>query len=396
MTKQLLRIGMLCVLMFVAMLSQAQTGFNTIQVDLTGDLVNTDEKTEGTQLSFGVAVATDGTQTRVSADDASASIVLTGIWHDAQHGWTKAKAKVKVNGPVKIGFGNCSYGKHIVNVNDENGNTLLSGDTEAVCWDKKTPTEKVTYLVYKGEAATLELVGAEYTPYFSVEAVDPSTLGSDAVIKFDITNAGAEGTAPADIKAEVGSDITVPLNKTLYKEGATLTAWSDGTNSYQVGDVIPYYEDGVFRPFYLGKGWNNVSTRDHLRFYDVYATSIHGGTGSIVKVDGVYHAFYCQFSDKPYPRQYACHAVSADLREWTDLPEDTFQPDDMIYEMSDWRDPHVVWIEEDNCWWMLLAATLSWHRKGLFISTKSTRHPVKAKALQFRRIHPMNLCSRLS
>ena len=124
----------------------------------------------------------------------------------------------------------------------------------------------------------------------------------------------------------------------------------------RVGDVIPYYEDGVFRPFYLGKGWNNVSTRDHLRFYDAYATSIHGGTGSIVKADGVYHAFYCQFSDKPYPRQYACHAVSADLREWTDLPEDTFQPDDMIYEMSDWRDPHVVWIEEDNCWWMLLAA----------------------------------------
>ncbi len=245
MTKQLQRIGMLCVLVFVAMLSHAQTGFNTIQVDLTGDLVNTDEKTEGTQLSFGVAVAADGTQTRVSADDASASIILTGVWHDAQHGWTKAKAKVKVNGPVKIGLGNCSYGKHSVNVNDGNGNTLLSGDTEAVCWDKKTPTEKVTYLVYKGEAATLELVGAEYTPYFSVEAVDPSTLGSDAVIQFDITNAGAEGTAPADIKAEVGSDITVPLNKTLYKEWATLTAWSDGTDSYQVGDVMKMPENGA-------------------------------------------------------------------------------------------------------------------------------------------------------
>ena len=28
-----------------------------------------------------------------------------------------------------------------------------------------------------------------------------------------------------------------------------------------VGDVIPCYEDGVFRPFYLGKGRNNVSTK---------------------------------------------------------------------------------------------------------------------------------------
>ena len=124
----------------------------------------------------------------------------------------------------------------------------------------------------------------------------------------------------------------------------------------RMGDIIPYYEDGVFRPFFLGNGWSNVSTKDHLHFYDMYSTGIRGGTGSVLKVDGLYHMFYCKFTFEPYMRQYACHATSTDLREWTELPEETFQPDDVIYEMSDWRDPHVIWNEEEGCWWMLLAA----------------------------------------
>ena len=126
--------------------------------------------------------------------------------------------------------------------------------------------------------------------------------------------------------------------------------------SGRMGDIIPYFEDGVFRLFYLGNGWSNVSTTDQLHFADEFSTSIRGGTGSVVKVDGTYHMFYCKFTDSPYPRQYSCHAVSTDFREWTEIPEDTFQPDDVIYEMSDWRDPHVVWNEEERCWWMLIAA----------------------------------------
>ncbi len=142
----------------------------------------------------------------------------------------------------------------------------------------------------------------------------------------------------------------------------------------RMGDIIPYYEDGVFRPFFLGNGWCNVSTKDHLHFYDCYSTGIHGGTGSVIKVDGLYHMFYCKFTFEPYMRQYACHATSPDLREWTELPEDTFQPDDVIYEMSDWRDPHVIWNEKEQCWWMLLAAQKKGRtmRKGCVALCKST------------------------
>lgn len=124
----------------------------------------------------------------------------------------------------------------------------------------------------------------------------------------------------------------------------------------RMGDIIPFYEDGEFKLFFLNNGWCCVSTRDNLHFENEYRTSIHGGTGSIVKVDGLYHLFYCKFPNYPYPRQQVWHATGTDLVHWTEHPEDTFTPDGDIYLMSDWRDPHVIWNEEEQCWWMLLAA----------------------------------------
>ena len=126
------------------------------------------------------------------------------------------------------------------------------------------------------------------------------------------------------------------------------------------GDIIPFWENGLYHLFYLGHGWTRIDTRDQLHFSAPVSTGIRGGTGSVVKSGGLYHLFYCTFTFTPYCRQYVCHAVSEDLETWTPLPEDTFQPDDVIYEMSDWRDPHVVWNEEEGCWWMLIAA----QRKG--------------------------------
>ena len=115
----------------------------------------------------------------------------------------------------------------------------------------------------------------------------------------------------------------------------------------RIGDIIPFYEDGEFKLFFLNNGWCCVSTRDNLHFENEYRTSIHGGTGSIVKVDGLYHLFYCKFPSYPYPRQQVWHATGTDLVHWTEHPEDTFTPDGDIYLMSDWRDPHVIWNEED-------------------------------------------------
>ena len=72
------------------------------------------------------------------------------------------------------------------------------------------------------------------------------------------------------------------------------------------GDIIPFYDNGEYRLFFLGKGWTCVSTKDHLHFHDEYKTGIYGGTGSVLKVDGVYHMFYCKFTFRP-----TCASMSA-------------------------------------------------------------------------------------
>lgn len=133
----------------------------------------------------------------------------------------------------------------------------------------------------------------------------------------------------------------------------------------RVGDVIPFYEDGVFKPFYLKNwnpyfgadrtdGWHMLQTTDHLH-YTESCTGIRGGTGSVIKHDGVYHMFYCKFRQNPQ-RQYVWHATSTDMKTWTELPEETFGPDETLYLATDWRDPFVFYNEEEGCWWMLLCA----------------------------------------
>lgn len=133
-----------------------------------------------------------------------------------------------------------------------------------------------------------------------------------------------------------------------------------------VGDVIPYYENGVFKPFYLrgapgyfgsdkSTGWTMLETTDHLHFTE-RPTGIHGGTGSVLLVDGIHHLFYCTFKQNP-KRETVCHAVSHDgMKTWHPLPEDSFTADGDIYELTDWRDPFVFRNEETQEWWMLLAA----------------------------------------
>ena len=242
------------VLLFVFLLGAlpAAAAFRDIKIDLTNaNLLTSEEQTSGQKFEFGVAIADDGTQTRVAADDASAAIILSGKFHSTQHGWGNFSCKVPVEGPVKVSMGTCSWGGDVT-VKNAAGETVATFNTNtgAGCYSTQNPT--VAYAYYKGTAATaLTISGGSYTPYIAVEAADPSELAEEFKVKFDITGIDAEGTAPAEETVESGKTFTIPANRTLYIAGKTLTAWTDGTATYKAGDELTVTGDITLTPVFF-------------------------------------------------------------------------------------------------------------------------------------------------
>lgn len=134
----------------------------------------------------------------------------------------------------------------------------------------------------------------------------------------------------------------------------------------RTGDVIPKYIDGKYQLFYL-KGWENpdaphvihgwhrMETTDLHHMSEETPIYVRGGTGDLFFWKGQWHLFSCIF---PEGKQLVTHYVSRDdsLDNWEYLEEDTFGPDGVIYDKSDWRDPRIVYREELQEFWMFLAA----------------------------------------
>ncbi len=240
--------------------SSARAEFKDIKVDLTNaNLLTADEKADKSLTTFGVAVAADGSVSRVAADDASAAIVLSGKYHSDEHGWGNFSSTVSVEGPVKISMGSCNWGGNVT-VKNEAGETVATFNTyiPEKCYHQNK-ADNIASTIYKGDAATLTISGGSYTPYIAVEAVDPSSLIEDATVTFSFGDMAECGLLPAAEKVEIGKSITIPANFTLYQEGKTLTGWTDGTNIYEIADEVKVEKDLTLTPVFTD---NTVSLAD--------------------------------------------------------------------------------------------------------------------------------------
>ena len=145
-----------------------------------------------------------------------------------------------------------------------------------------------------------------------------------------------------------------------------------------VGDTMPYVmEDGNLELYYLydtdhnGQGYHPIYrfTTDDLVGYEDDGMALNFGlmsepdpalgTGSVLRdQEGLYHLFYTGHNDTGnggMGKECVMHAVSADRTNWEKRPEDTFfSPEG--YSRDDFRDPEVFWMEEDERYWMLVAA----------------------------------------
>ena len=246
--KKLLRVFLTMVCL--AGLLPAHATFKDIRLDLTGGIFFTDaEKTDKSSVSFGIAIADDGSATRVAADDASANIVLSGKYHSDEHGWGNFSAKVAVEGPVKISMGTCAWGGDVT-IKDAGGNVVGSFNTNNGTCYHQNKTDNIVSTIYKGEATTLTISGGNYTPYIAVEAVDPGSLVESKTATFSLGNDADCGVAPAAITADEGTAITIPGNFTVYKEGYTLTGWTDGSNTVALGAEYTLSDNVTLTPVF--------------------------------------------------------------------------------------------------------------------------------------------------
>ena len=220
-----------------------------IKIDLTNAaLLTTEEAVPGTALSLGVAVK-GGAISRVETTDPSCDIVLSGKFHSTQHGWQNFSATVAVEGPVRISMGTCAWGGDVT-VKDASGNTVATFNTNnGACYSSGSETN-IASAIYKGEATTLTISGGSYTPYIAVEAVDPSTLVETNTATFSLGDYADCGVAPEAISADQNTEITIPGNYTMYKEGYTLTGWNDGTSTIALGAKYTLTDNVTLTPVF--------------------------------------------------------------------------------------------------------------------------------------------------
>lgn len=229
---------LLCLLMF-SMIGANAADFTDFRVDLTnGNLLTAEEISPKTSFEFGIAVASDGTVSRVEKGSTNAVATLSGVFHSNEHGWNNFKATVAVDGPVKISMGTCAWGGDVT-VKDASGNVVATMNTNTGSCYHNDKTENIESTYYKSDApTTLTISGGSYTPYFSVRRASASELTPEVTISYSLGTVEAEGVVPSAERTEVGKAYTIPVNRTLYMPGKTLTGWTDGTNIYQPGEEI--------------------------------------------------------------------------------------------------------------------------------------------------------------
>lgn len=153
-----------------------------------------------------------------------------------------------------------------------------------------------------------------------------------------------------------------------------------------VGDIMPYGEDGTFYlyhqrdtrkpgPFGEPFGWSLATTKDFISYRD-YGESLERGAddevdqyvyaGTVFKAQGKYHALYTGCNRDMVREgkmdQVLLHAVSDDAVTWTKNIADSVLPPQPGYDARNWRDPYVIWDEQNEEYLLILGTRTGWDK----------------------------------
>lgn len=209
--------------------------------------------------------------------------VIAGSFYDGQHGYHNVEATVPMKaGKYRFTLGTCQYGTGTGNVMSETNIELASFDQKTAACYHQNPAENIISMIFdvdKDQTITIDC--GEYTPYMKLEAVTAYQ------VSFALSD--AEGVAPAAVDVTIGEALTMPVNKTLYKAGYTLTGWSDGVNTYPIGESFTPANDVVLTPVFTANQADllNASSDVTVKWYfggnnGAPTTSYEGTSGLLV------------------------------------------------------------------------------------------------------------------
>ena len=103
-------------------------------------------------------------------------------------------------------------------------------------------TSGAVTLVHAGKT-TITASFAGNSEYAAAQATFELTVNNTAkatiTVTYDITGVtGVVGTAPASFSIDEDETFPIPVNKTLYVDGKTLTGWNDGISTYAIGESV--------------------------------------------------------------------------------------------------------------------------------------------------------------
>ena len=101
------------------------------------------------------------------------------------------------------------------------------------------------YLAYAGGACSFP-----FTYKVGSSNEKPATPVQKITVTFANDDAAVEGAVPAAIEIEKGQTIKIPVNRTLYKDGYTLTAWTDGGINFAIGTNYEPTKSVTLKPIF--------------------------------------------------------------------------------------------------------------------------------------------------
>lgn len=216
--------------------------WHDLSIDMVNGALTAEQRVDKTSYNFGLVADGEGNLTQVDAAADYANIVLAGTYWNS-HGWNGTKATFKVEGPVEVSLGNCYYGSGTATLKNAAGEQVASVSLvdKNTCWDQDHSS--VVTMKYTGEATTLTLEYSSYLPYIGVKAVEATAVN----VTYSLDGVECEGALLTTGGTYAAGDTykVQGKNTSLYKEGYTLTGWTDGTNVYTLGQEIPLGEEDI-------------------------------------------------------------------------------------------------------------------------------------------------------